>query len=131
MEGAGRAEFLRLFHVWDLVGLGVVGMGILVGLGQWSAAIGVAVGVAMFILKSYFLYETGRALVKRRDRNRVGFIAGTAGLGRLAFVGVTLAAIAQASGVVVLAAGAGLVACQIYFHFVHTLRRGESQCPEG
>ncbi len=131
MEAVGRAEFLRLFRVWDLVGLGAAGIGILVGLGQWSAAIGVAVGVAMFILKSYFLYETGRALVKRHDRNRVGFIAGTAGLGRLAFVGVTLAVIAQASTVIVLAAGVGLLVCQIYFHFVHTLRRGRSQCPEG
>ena len=130
MEEAGRAEFVRLFYVLDLVGLGAVGGGILIGLGQWPAAAGLGIGVAIYIAKSYFLYETGRALIKQRDRRRVGLIAGAAGLGRLAFVAVTIAVIAQASIVTALAAGVALILCQAYFHLIHLRHTGGTRCPE-
>ena len=130
MEEASRVNFFQLFRVWELTGLGILGGGILAGVGALPAGIGFLGGVSLFILKSYFLYETGRTLIKNRDRGRAGFIAGFAGIGRLIFIGVTLAIIAQFSTIALIAAGGGLILCQLYFHFSYLIKKGGKQCPE-
>jgi len=131
MEEASKIDFFRLFRVWELGVIGVAGFGILAGLGALYPAIGCLIGVLLFIVKSYFLYETGRTLISNRDRRRAGFIAGFAGIGRLVFVGVVLAIIAQFSPSAAIAAGGGLILCQIYLHLSYLIKRGERRCPEG
>ena len=121
-------EFVRLFSLTNLLAVGVVGACVLTAVGLLEAALGLGVGIALFILKSFFLYEAGRALIKRDSKGMGRAIAALSSLGRGAFLAVTLSLVAQMGLSALSSACGGLFLGQLNLHLAYLVRRKPTQC---
>jgi len=128
MRNLLTCEFVQLFRLRNLLVLGAVGTSILAAVGQPAAAIGLVIGLALFVLKSFFLYEAGRALIKRDSRGIARAIAALSSLGRVVFLAVTLALVAQMGLSTLLSTFGGLVLGQFNLHLAYIVRRKPTQC---
>ncbi len=90
--------------------------GILAALGQRSAALGVGLGLLLFLLNTFFLYATIQSLVGRAAPHGAPALAAASSVARLLLLGVALGGIAVLLGSeTFFGAGGGLVAAQISF----------------
>ncbi|MDD5263378.1 MAG: hypothetical protein PHU43_00895 [Candidatus Bipolaricaulis sp.] len=98
--------------------------GVLAALGRTSAAVGVGLGLLLFLINTFFLYATLQSLVGRGSPHGAPFLAAASSVARLLLLGVALGGIAAFLGSeTFLGAGGGLVAAQISF----LLRRSGSE----
>jgi len=128
MKNLLACEFVQLFRLRSLVVLGAAGTSILAAIGLTEAAVGLLIGLGLFAAKSFFLYEAGRALIKRNSKGIGRAIAGLASLGRVLFLAVALALVAQMGLSALLSACGGLVLGQINLHLAYIIRRKPTQC---
>jgi hypothetical protein len=122
------SEFVGLFCLRRLVVLGGGGVSILATVGLLQAAVGFGIGVGLFVFNSYFLYETGRALIKRDSKGRGGAIAGISSLGRILFLAMVLAVVSRQGQVVLFATFGGLVLGQTNLHLSYMIKRKAARC---
>ena len=128
MRNLLTCEFVQLFRLRNILVLGIVGASILASVGLSEAAVGLVIGLALFVLKSFFLYEAGRALIKRDSKGIARAIAAVSSFGRVVFVAVTLALVAQMGLSTLLSTFGGLVLGQINLHLAYIVRRKPTQC---
>ena len=128
MRNLLACEFVQLFRLRSLVVLGAAGPSILAAMGLTEAAVGLLIGLGLFAAKSFFLYEAGRALIKRNSKGIGRAIEGLASLGRVLFLAVDLALVAQMGLSTLLSACGGLILGQINLHLSYIVRRKPTQC---
>ena len=128
MRNLLACEFVWLFRLRSLFLLGAVGISILAAIGLTQAALGLTIGVVLFVVKSFFLYEAGRALIKRDSKGIGRAVAALSSLGRVAFLAVALALVAQLGHSALYAACAGLFLSQVNLHLAHIMRRKTARC---
>jgi len=123
MSNLSFSEFNRIFHIDGALFLSVVVSSALSIFGQWMLAVGFVVGCLLFVLNLLFLYESGRALIKLGARERAGIVAGCSSFGRILFLGVALASLAQVSVPAFCAACGGLIFSQTGLRLVYIYQR--------
>jgi len=123
MSNLSFTKFNRIFHICGGLLLSVIVSSILSVFGLWVLAVGFLVGCLLFVLNLLFLYESGRALIRLGGRERAGFMAGCSSLGRILFLGVALALLAQVSVPAFCAACGGLIFSQTGLRLVY-IRQG-------
>jgi len=128
MKNLLACEFVQLFRLRSLVVLGAAGTSILAAIGLTEAAVGLLIGLGLFAAKSFFLYEAGRALIKRNSKGIGRAIAALSSLGRVAFLAVALALVAQLGHSALFAACGGLFLSQIHLCLAHIMRRKTAGC---
>ena len=128
MESLLSCEFFRLFCLRRLFLLGAVAAAGLAAAGLAQAAIGCIVGLTLFTVKSFFLYEGGRALMTCHSKAIGRAIAGLSSLGRVLFLAVALALMSRLGRPALLAACGGLLLGQIHLHLGHMRRRKTARC---
>lgn len=96
--------------------------------GLSALAVGVLIGVALFILKSFFLYEVGRSLIKGGSKGRGGTIAALSSLARVLFLVVALTLVARMGSSALFAACGGLLFGQFNLHLACIWRRRVARC---
>jgi len=123
MSNLSFTEFNRIFHICGgLLFSGTVSS-ILSVFGLWVLAVGFLVGCLLFVLNLLFLYESGRALIRLEGRERAGAMAGCSSLGRILFLGVALALLAQVSVPAFCAACGGLIFSQTGLRLIYIRQR--------
>ena len=123
MSNLSFTEFNRIFHICGgLLFSGTVSS-ILSVFGLWVLAVGFLVGCLLFALNLLFLYESGRALIRLEGRERAGAMAGCSSLGRILFLGVALALLAQVSVPAFCAACGGLIFSQTGLRLIYIRQR--------
>ena len=128
MKNPFACEFVWLFRLRSLLILGGVGASILAAIGLSEAAVGFAIGLSLFVVKSFFLYEAGRALIRRNSKGIGRAIAGLSSMGRILFLAVALALVSQLGQAALFAACGGLLLGQICLHLGHMMRRKTARC---
>lgn len=128
MRNLLTCEFAQLFRLRSLLVLGIVGTSILAAIGLSEAAVGLVIGLALFVLKSFFLYEAGRALIRRNSKGIGRAIAALSSFGRVVFVAVTLTLVVQMGRSALFSACGGLILGQINLHLAYIIRRKPTQC---
>jgi len=128
MRNLLTCEFVRLFRLRRLLVLGVVGVPILAAIGLTEAAVGFAIGLSLFVFNSFFLYEAGRALIRRNSKGIGRAIAALSSFGRVVFLAVTLALVARMGLSALFSACGGLFLGQIHLHLGHMMRRKTARC---
>lgn len=128
MRNLLTCEFAQLFRLRSLLVLGIVGTSILAAIGLSEAAVGLVIGLALFVLKSFFLYEAGRALIRRNSKGIGRAIAALSSFGRVVFVAVTLALVAQMGRSALFSACGGLILGHINLHLAYIIRRKPTRC---
>ncbi len=123
MSNLSFTEFNRLFHICGGLLFSVIVSSILSIFGLWALAVGFLVGCLLFVLNLLFLYESGRALIRLGGRGRAGAVAGCSSLGRILFLGVALALLAQVSVPAFCAACGGLIFSQTWLRLVYICQR--------
>lgn len=90
--------------------------GILAAFGRTSAAVGVGLGLLLFLVNTFFLYATLQSLVGRTAPHGAPALAAASSVARLLLLGAALGGIAVSLGSeTFFGAGGGLVAAQISF----------------
>jgi len=90
---------------------------ILLLLGRYWAALGVAMGVGLFIGNAFLLYEIGRSLLAAESRRGVRAMAIVSSAGRFLMMGVALGLIGMYLGrEALLGACGGLLVSQVNLH---------------
>lgn len=90
--------------------------GILAALGHTSAAVGVGLGLLLFLINTFFLFVTLQSLVGRAAPHGAPALAAASSIARLLLLGIALVGIAITLGSeTFLGAGGGLIAAQISF----------------
>jgi len=128
MRNPFACEFVWLFRLRGLLILGGVGASTLAAIGFTEAAIGFAIGLSLFVVKSFFLYEAGRALIKHNSKGIGRAVAGLASMGRILLLAVALALVAQLGRSALFAACGGLFLGQINLHLDHIMRGKTARC---
>jgi len=128
MSNPLSCEFVRLFHLhWTLAVGGALTVG-LAAAGIWAAALGLLIGVSLFVMNVFFLYEAGRALMGAGSKGKGQAIAALSGIGRLLFLAVTLAFAARLGTQVLLFACGGLMLGQVNLHLAYCCKRRTTRC---
>jgi len=118
MNTGKQVGFISLFRLPSfLIVTSVAGI-ILGALGMGRAAIGLLIGVFLYIANLFFLYEGGKSLLSANSR-RNGKMAATLGsIGRMLFLAVALAFVLRIGFVAFFAACGGLLAGQVNLQLV-------------
>lgn len=122
------SEFAKLFRLGGLIVLGLIGVSVLMTIGFLQAAAGLALGLSLFVLNTFFLYEAGRALIKRDSRKIGRAIAAFSSVGRILFLAMGLVFVSRMGQVTLLAACGGLFLGQIYLHLSHVMKENTGRC---
>ncbi len=116
-------DFINLFRLPSLFVICLAAGMVLSMVGRWDAVGGLSAGLALFIAKSFFLYEWGRSLLGGESRSRVRALASLASVGRLLFLGASLSFVSRLGNVTLYAACGGLLAGQLNLHLAHLVSR--------
>ena len=128
MRNLLACEFAQLFRLRGLIMLGMIGASVLGTIGSPKEMVGFVIGLSLFVVKSFFLYETGRTLIKR-DSKRIGrAIAGLSSVGRILFLAMALAFVFRMGQSALLAACGGLALGQIHLHLAHVRKEKTARC---
>jgi len=116
MRQTHTSDAFRALRIGSALLLCVALAGLLLILGEASAAIGVGIGFALFAGNGFLLIEVGRSLLGSGRRVRPGIALSA--VGRLLLLGIVLAAVflflGRSAGV---GACGGLLASQVNLHF--------------
>lgn len=117
-------EPIALFRLRGPGLIALLAVALLLSFGHTLAAIGVAIGVALFATNLFLLYEAGRSLLSASSRRAGRTLAAGSSLGRFLMLGVALWLVFACLGRdALVGACGGLFLCQVNLHF--PLRRVE------
>jgi hypothetical protein len=108
-----QASFISLFRLPSLLVVASITGAVLISVGLWKAALGLLIGVFLYIINLFFLYESNKSLLGARSPQAGRFIAGISTIGRMIFLGVALAFVSRMWFPAFLAACSGLLAGQV------------------
>jgi hypothetical protein len=127
MKGLKKDSFIRLFQLPSLFFVASVTGVVLTSIGLWQAAIGFGIGVMLYMVNLFFLYEGNRSLISARSPRSGRIIATISGIGRKAFLAVSLAFLAQFWFPALIATCGGLLAGQVNFQLSLLIQGGISK----
>jgi len=118
MNTGKEPDFISLFRlpIYLLV-TSVAGI-VLGSLGIGRAAIGLLIGVFLYVANLFFLYEVGKSLLSASSRRNGRMTATMASIGRMLFLAVALAFVFRIGLVAFIAACGGLLAGQVNLQLV-------------
>ena len=121
-------EFAKLFRLRST--LVVCGIAIIFStvVGAWEAVAGILIGYALFVLKSFFLYEAGRSLLGITSKRKGRAIAALSSLGRILFLAAVLALVSQMGTLPLLSACGVLLVGQVNLHLSYIRKRRIPRC---
>ncbi len=122
------SEFARLFHLRSTLCVGIAAAVLLAAFGLGQAALGVLIGMGLFVATSAFLYEVGRSLFNASPARRSRVMAALSSVGRLAFLAVSLALVSRLGRSVLIASCGGLLFGQMNLHRAYILRERSGPC---
>lgn len=128
MTDREQFDFINLFRLPSLSVICLIVVIVLSLLGKWDAVGGLCIGAALFVAKSFFLYEWGRSLLGGQSRGRARALATLASVGRLLFLGVSLAFVSRWGTVPLFAACGGLLGGQLNLHLTHLITGRIRRC---
>jgi len=118
MNTGKQVGFISLFRLPSFLLVTSIAGIVLGSLGMGRAAIGLLIGVFLYIANVFFLYEGGKSLLSANSR-RNGKMAATLGsIGRMLFLAVALAFVLRIGLVAFIAACGGLLAGQVNLQLV-------------
>jgi len=118
MNRGTEVGFISLFRLPSFLLVTSIAGIVLGSLGMGRAAIGLLIGVFLYIANVFFLYEGGKSLLSANSR-RNGKMAATLGsIGRMLFLAVALAFVLRIGLVAFVAACGGLLAGQVNLQLV-------------
>ncbi len=110
--------FISLFRLPSYLLITSVAGIVLGSLGLGMAAIGLLIGVSLYLLNSFFLYEGGRTLLSAGSRWSGRMMAAMGSIGRMLFLAVALAFVSRLGIIPFFAACGGILAGQVNLHLV-------------
>ena len=118
MNTGKQVGFISLFRLPSfLIVTSVAGI-ILGALGMGRAAIGLLIGVFLYIANLFFLYEGGKSLLSANSRRNGRMAAILGSIGRMLFLAVALVFVLRIGLVAFVAACGGLLAGQVNLQLV-------------
>ena len=118
MNTGKQVGFISLFRLPSFLLVTSIAGIVLGSLGMGRAAIGLLIGVFLYIANVFFLYEGGKSLLSANSR-RNGKMAATLGsIGRMLFLAVALVFVLRIGFVAFVAACGGLLAGQVNLQLV-------------
>jgi len=120
--------FARLFHLRSTICVGAAAAVLLAVFSLGQAALGVLIGMGLFVATSAFLYEAGRSLFNASSARRGRVMAVLSSVGRLAFLAVSLALVSRLGRSVLIASCGGLIFGQMNLHLTYILREKSGPC---
>jgi hypothetical protein len=118
MNTGKQVGFISLFRLPSFLLVTSIAGIVLGSLGMGRAAIGLLIGVFLYIANVFFLYEGGKSLLSANSR-RNGKMAATLGsIGRMLFLAVALVFVLRIRLVAFIAACGGLLAGQVNLQLV-------------
>ena len=118
MSKKTEVSFISLFRLPSFLFVTSVAGIILGSIGLGTAAIGLLIGVFLYIANLFFLYEGGKSLASAKSPRTGRMIAAMASIGRMLFLTVALAFVSRIGAVIFAAACGGLLAGQVNLHLV-------------
>ena len=114
---------LRRLHCgWVLAGAAIAAA-VLAGVGQLPAALGAVIGGVLYLIHSWFLCAAARSIAGATTPRAGRFAAAGGAVGRLVFLGVSLALVSRLGQASVLAAIGVLFASQAQLTIVRAVQR--------
>ncbi len=115
--------FISLFRLPSYLFITSVAGIVLGSFGLGMAAVGLLIGVFLYIANLFFLYEGSKSLLSAASRRNARMSATMASIGRKFFLAVALAFVLRIGFVPFVAACGGLLAGQVNLHLVLILER--------
>ena len=118
MNRGTEVGFISLFRLPSLLLVASVAGIVLGSLGLGMAAIGLLIGVFLYVVNLFFLYEGGKSLLGAASRRSGRMVATLGSIGRMLFLAVALAFVLRIGFVTFIAACGGLLAGQVNLQLV-------------
>jgi len=118
MKTGTEVGFISLFRLPSLLLVTSIAGLVLGLLGMGMAAIGLLIGVSLYVTNLFFLYEGGKSLLSAGSRRNGRMVATLGSIGRMIFLAVALAFVLRIGLVTFIAACGGLLAGQVNLHLV-------------
>lgn len=113
MNRGTDSGFISLFRLPSYLLVTSVAGIVLGSLGLGMVAVGLLIGVSLYIVNLIFLYEGGKSLLSSESRRNSRMIAMASSLGRMLFLAVALVFVLRIGFVTFVAACGGLLAGQV------------------
>ena len=123
MNRGTEGGFVSLFRLPSYLLVTSVAGIVLGSLGFGMTAIGLLIGVSLYIANLIFLYEGGKSLLSSESRRNSRMIAMASSLGRMLFLAVALVFVLRIGFVTFVAACGGLLAGQVNLRLVLLVER--------
>lgn len=118
MNTGKQVDFVSLFRLPSFLLVTSVAGIVLGSLGMGRAAIGLLIGVFLYVANLFFLYEAGKSLLSASSRRNGRMSATMASIGRMLFLVVSLAFVFRIGLVAFISACGGLLAGQVNLQLV-------------
>lgn len=118
MNTGKQVGFISLFRLPSFLLVTSVAGIVLGSLGMGRAAIGLLIGVFLYVANLFFLYEAGKSLLSASSRRNGRMSATMASIGRMLFLVVSLAFVFRIGLVAFISACGGLLAGQVNLQLV-------------
>ncbi|MEA3239285.1 MAG: hypothetical protein U9Q94_05845 [Candidatus Bipolaricaulota bacterium] len=118
MNTGKQVDFVSLFRLPSFLLVTSVAGIVLDSLGMGRAAIGLLIGVFLYVANLFFLYEAGKSLLSASSRRNGRMSATMASIGRMLFLVVSLAFVFRIGLVAFISACGGLLAGQVNLQLV-------------
>lgn len=118
MNKGTEIGFISLFRLPSFLLVTSVAGIVLGSLGMGRAAIGLLIGVFLYVANLFFLYEASKSLLSASSRRNGRMAATMASIGRMLFLAVSLAFVFRIGLVAFIAACGGLLAGQVNLQLV-------------
>jgi len=118
MSEETEVGFVSLFRLPSFLLVTSIAGIVLGSLGMGRAAIGLLIGVFLYVANLFFLYEAGKSLLSASSRRNGRMTATMASIGRMLFLAVSLVFVLRIGLVAFIAACGGLLAGQVNLQLV-------------
>lgn len=113
MNKEKKLDFISLFRLPSYLLVTSVAGIVLGALGFGMAAVGLLIGVALYVTNLLFLYEGGKSLLAAASRRSGRMVATLGSIGRMLFLAVALTFVLRIGFISFIAACGGLLAGQV------------------
>jgi len=118
MSEETEVGFVSLFRLPSFLLVTSIAGIVLGSLGMGRAAIGLLIGVFLYVANLFFLYEAGKSLLSASSRRNGRMTATMASIGRMLFLAVSLVFVLRIGLVAFISACGGLLAGQVNLQLV-------------
>ncbi|HDL86187.1 MAG TPA: hypothetical protein ENH11_07685 [Candidatus Acetothermia bacterium] len=118
MNKGKKLDFISLFRLPSYLLVTSVAGIVLGSLGLGMAAVGLLIGVTLYVANLFFLYEGGKSLLGAESRRNGRMTATMASIGRMFFLSVALAFVLRIGVVPFFAACGGVLVGQVNLHLM-------------